>query len=685
MQQPAQVLVKNDELKLFHTLIDNSHDMVFVLRANDGLIEFANKTAQNSLGYTLEEMQSLGIDGFRRSLKKNEPFSKHLGELLQKGAMTDYAVLTKKDGSEIPIEANVKIVEYGGLSYNIALVRDISERVRYEKKLADTNKWLENTLEEHTRALQENIARLQSYKTVLDANSIVSISDPSGKITYVNERFEEVSGYTKEEVVGQSHSMVRHPDTPKETFAKMWEVLKSKKIWLGQIENMKKGGGSYFIDSAIVPILGADGEIVEYIAARHEITGLIRQKEELEKAARTDMLTGLGNRLRLSEILSVVDSARLALIDLNGFHIINDFYGDKLGDRLIVQFSLLLQEIVAGKYEIFHLHGDEFAILCVLGDKEEFTINMRELNEKVSSKPIIIDAKTFPISTTTVLSFEAPTHLISTVSMARSFAKKVKEHFVIYSSENSLEKEYEENIRWTKKIKSAIEDDRIVVFYQPIVNTKTKEIYKHEALVRLIDDEGNVISPFFFLERSKISGQYIEITKIVVEKTLARMKDVGGKYSINLTIEDILNKSINSFLIEKLESCSGCENITFEVVESEGIANFEEVNSFIQLMKSYGCKFAIDDFGTGYSNFDYLLRLNTQYVKIDGSLIKQIDTNQDYYDIVKTIVEFANIKNLIVVAEFVSSEAIYKKVLELGIQLSQGYYFSEPINFELHL
>lgn len=150
------------------------------------------------------------------------------------------------------------------------------------------------------------------------------------------------------------------------------------------------------------------------------------------------------------------------------------------------------------------------------------------------------------------------------------------------------------------------------------------------------------------------------------------------KCSINITIEDMQNEDIKQYIYDKLDEFEKCKNITFELVESEGIENFDEVDEFIKVIKSYGCKLAIDDFGTGYSNFEYLLKLNADIIKIDGSLIKEIDKNQDYYDIVKTIVSFAKIKNLKVVAEYVSSQAIYDKVLELDIEYSQGYFFAEP-------
>jgi EAL domain-containing protein (putative c-di-GMP-specific phosphodiesterase class I) len=336
--------------------------------------------------------------------------------------------------------------------------------------------------------------------------------------------------------------------------------------------------------------------------------------------------------------------------------------------------------LLKSSYSLYHLHGDEFAILNLSESADKFIVDMRELNELLSSKPLEINAKSFPIATTTSISLEKPEMLLATVNMSHSFAKKHKERFIVYSSANSLEREYEENIKWAKIIKQAIADDRIIVYFQPIVDTFTKQIAKYEALVRLIDEDGTLVMPIKFLEQAKRSGQYVELSKIVIEKTIAKVIETGLEFSLNLTIEDILNKSLNQFLDEKLKNCTCCKNLTFEIVESEGIENFDEVNQFIKKIRLHGCKLAIDDFGTGYSNFEYLLKLASDYVKIDGSLIRNIDTNQDYYDIVKTIVEFAKIKKLTVIAEFVSNEEIYKKVLELGIPYSQGYYFSPPIH-----
>ncbi|MDY0117512.1 MAG: EAL domain-containing protein, partial [Sulfurimonadaceae bacterium] len=152
--------------------------------------------------------------------------------------------------------------------------------------------------------------------------------------------------------------------------------------------------------------------------------------------------------------------------------------------------------------------------------------------------------------------------------------------------------------------------------------------------------------------------------------------------SINITADDILNQGTKEFLFHKLNASNKTENIIFELVESEGIESFEEVKLFIDKVKSFGCQIAIDDFGTGYSNFEYLLKLEADIIKIDGSLIRHIDTNTNSYNIVASIVSFAKKNNIEIVAEFVASAAIQEKIESLEIEFSQGYFFGEPCFME---
>ena len=547
------------------------------------------------------------------------------------------------------------------------------------QEFTQNNEKLKKMFDSQTKELNDTIQQLKSYKEAMDVNSIVTISDEKGRIKYANDKFYEVTGFSKSEVLGKQHNIVRHPDEPKEVFEDMWNTILAGYIWRGKLKNLTKDGKTYIVQSAIVPVMDEKGKIKEFIATRYEITDIINKQEKIERLLITDTLTGLYNRFHLNETInSAEDNASIALIDINGFHEINDFYGDDVGDKVIVKLSNILNRRLKSKYRLFHLSGDEFIVFNKDVKKDIFISEMIEINNFLNTKTLMINDKTFYLNTTVVLSFENKHELIPSVHLAKTFAKQNGLNFNIYTEDNPLEQEYKDNLLWSNKIKKAIQDDRITVFFQPIVDTNTKKIIKYESLVRMIGTEGEVISPYFFLERAKKSNQYNMITRIVIDKTLGAMEKYGIDCSINLTIEDIQNDETKDFICDRLGTFSRCEDIAFELVESEGIENFDEVNRFIQNIKSHGCKVAIDDFGTGYSNFEYLLKLNADVIKIDGSLLKEIDRNQDHYDIVATIVSFAKIKNLKVVSEFVSSETILEKIKELGIDFSQGYLFSEP-------
>lgn len=660
---------------LFSDLLESSNDMLFIfdIKENNTKIMYANKAAIEKSGYTLEEMNEIGIENFRKPTKESKEFKEHIKELKKKRAMYDYAILLTKDKKEIPVEANVKVVQTEDSIYNIAVVRDISERAEYEKKL-------KTELNEKTKLLKENNYILKSYQDAIDANSILTISDKNGVITYANDNFCKLSGYSKEEVIGKPHKIVRHEDTPNDVFKELWDTIKNKKVWRGRIKNKKKNSDYYIVDTVIAPILDSDSNIKEYLSIRYDVTQIVKKQKKIQELAHTDILTGTNNRLSLNKTLisHKKEKVNMALIDINRFHEINDFYGERIGDEFIKKFAKKIQESLDDKYRIFHLQGDEFIILNIGLQKENFTEKMLALNTTLNSQELTIDNKTFNIDTTLALSFENSNNLLSTVSLASRYAKHKGLQYNIYTPQTSFEDEYKLNIEWTHKIKKALSEERFTIFFQPIIDTKTKEIFKYEALVRMIDEDEKIISPFFFLDKAKKSNQYTQITKVVIEKAMRAVNEKGIRCGINITLEDIESESTKEFIFENLKNCKTPQNISFELVESEGIEKFEEVEEFIKKVKSYGCSLAIDDFGTGYSNFEYLLKLNADTVKIDGSLIKDIDSNQDKYDIVKTIVMFAKIKKLSVVAEFVSSESIYKKIDSLDIEFCQGYYFGEP-------
>ncbi|MEA2019702.1 MAG: EAL domain-containing protein, partial [Campylobacterota bacterium] len=511
-----------------------------------------------------------------------------------------------------------------------------------------------------SRNLKNNISFLNSHKNIIDEGNIVTKSDLEGNITYANDNFLKVSGYTMDEVIGRQHSLVRDNNTPKDLFKNLWETIQSKKVWKGVLKNIKKDGGYYWVDITIQPILDSNNEIIEYMAIRHDITELIDQREKLNKIAYTDNMTGLGNRVKLTKDLKENNRVSLAILNIDNFRHINDFYGHDFGDKLIVKVSKIINNIIRleTNCSLYHLKGDEFALTNSKYDPETFEGKIKNILNFISHDNIELNNEQISLKMTASISFETNDKIFQTADMALKIARKQHLESIVYNDKISLNKEYENNIKWTKKIKSAISEDRVIPFFQPIVNNKDNKYEKYEALVRIKDDDGKIISPFFFLDIAKQTKHYNTITKIMLKKSFEYFKNKPFEFSVNLTVDDILDDEIEEYIFHILSSYNIGNRVVFEIVESESIENFKAVSSFIEKVKSFGCKIAIDDFGTGYSNFEYLIKLKADYIKIDGSMIKNIDTNKDAKVVVSAIVDFANKLNIKTIAEFVENEKI---------------------------
>ncbi len=261
--------------------------------------------------------------------------------------------------------------------------------------------------------------------------------------------------------------------------------------------------------------------------------------------------------------------------------------------------------------------------------------------------------------------------------------KKAKEHgknrLHIFDKDidNSLKRE--EFMHMNSCIYTAFETDSIIPYFQGIYSNTQNKITKYEALVRLKTKEGEILSPYKFLGVAKLSGLLPELTKIMVDKTYAFMAKNTYDFSINITEDDLTSVYLLAYLKQKeLEYKIEPYRVTLEILE--GISANGQKNNIEQIkdLKRHGYKIAIDDFGAEYSNFERVLALDIDFLKIDARYIKNIDTDKKSYEIVKAIVNFSNNMYISVVAEYVHSESVQKVIKELGIEFSQGYYFSEP-------
>ncbi len=404
------------------------------------------------------------------------------------------------------------------------------------------------------------------------------------------------------------------------------------------------------------------------------------QTISLKKRLYYDILTGLPKRNKLMEDIKDYSSIGVLLININSFKNINSVYGYQTGDIVLKKFADILRKIAKeNDCTLYSLSSDEFVFVNLqISDSKECIYTAKHLINSIEKTGINIkinsEEMNIFLSITIGISHNDEDPLAK-ADMALKYAVKKRLPFVKYSKELNLEKDYSDHIKWTKTILHAIKEDKVKPFLQPIVYDNNK--IKYECLMRIVEDE-KVISPFFFLDIAKKIRYYTHLTKIMIEKSFKIFEKRDEEFSINFSFEDILDEKVVNFLIKKLDEYKVSNRLIIEILESENIDDFEILKKFIVQMKELGVKIAIDDFGSGYSNFSYILQMQPDYIKIDGSIIKNIDHCQNSYKIAKSIKEFAKRIGAKTIAEYIHSEAVYEKAKELGIDGFQGFYFSEP-------
>jgi diguanylate cyclase (GGDEF)-like protein len=402
------------------------------------------------------------------------------------------------------------------------------------------------------------------------------------------------------------------------------------------------------------------------------------QREQLKYHLTTDSITDLPNRFSLVETLSHHNICALAIINIDRFGDINEVYGIAIGDAILAGYGHWLRlKIASQKYiALYKLGSDEYALVAAHQSNLNVFMNFLEGLISATQKESFVIEGIEIVLTVTVGVAPATESVLEHATAALKQARKKRLSMELFSHDSKQEQE--NNIAWYKRIKEAIEESRIVPYFQPIIDNKSGTIIKYEALIRLIDPDGAVISPYLFLEIAKKTKLYPELTKIMIDKVVKVFKNSPFPVSLNLSTQDLINPDLADYLERAIHDNGVGKRMIFEILESEGIGNYTAVSEFVDRFKSIGCRFAIDDFGSGYSNFDHLLKLNIDTLKIDGTLIKNLPHDRNAQIFVKHICDFAHEMGISVVAEFVANEEIYRHVKEIGIDASQGYYFYEP-------
>lgn len=512
---------------------------------------------------------------------------------------------------------------------------------------------------------------LKEYQKATNAGSIVSKTDKKGIITFVNDKFCQISGYSKDELIGKNHNIIRHPDSPQSIFDDMWHTIKDKKdIWKGIVRNRTKENKSYYVDTIIMPVLDIDGHILEYISLSNDITDIMNPSKQLNDAVKN------------------AKEPILVYLKLDNFSIIEEFYDNETIEKIEEKTTFAIQETFSKVYnfeKVYQLGNGEYAFIIeksiYFKDEKSFIKEIKKCQNLLNSRTIYLKDIKYDISAVISLAYEKD-KILESVKLGVKELMHLREDFIVANNlALKAQESAKNNMKIISLIKYAIENSKIVSYFQPIVNNKTKKIEKLESLVRLIDKNSQVLLPSFFLDIAKKSNYYTQITYQVLENSFAMLELCDEEISINISIVDLEQPRIREKIFIFLENYKDmAHRVIFEILEDENIKKPNQIKDFITEVKKKGVKIAIDDFGAKYSNYERLLYYQPDILKINGTLIKDIDKNEYSFSVVKSIVTFAKEQNITTVAKFVENEAIYNIVKNLGVEYSQGYYFGKPLS-----
>ncbi len=395
-----------------------------------------------------------------------------------------------------------------------------------------------------------------------------------------------------------------------------------------------------------------------------------------------DSLTSIPNRFALMKYLHGLEHANIFLIDIDNFSNINNAYGFEIGDAALVEIARLIAIAKPFTSKLFRLNSDEFVVVCldVMSSKKLSDAASSMISFFDQTEIEVCDDMNIRVSISIGISMGGGTEILN---HARTAIKELREHkrssYKVYDPNSSFIKKQQENIYWVHKIKEAFEKEQLITFYQPIVNNKTKKIEKYECLIRIYDD-GILTPPIRFMEASKLTGTLSLVTKSVIEQSFKKFSETEYEFSINITSTDLYLDYLEDYLLKSAKKHNiHPSRVALEMLEDINTLNTPEILAQLNSLRYHGFKISIDDFGSQSSNFSRLLEFSPDYLKIDGSFIKNILTDKKSLIIVEAVVLLCKKSNIKVIAEFVHSAEVQAKVEELGVDYSQGYHFGEPM------
>ena len=600
------------------------------------------------------------------------------------------------------IQVGVNIIKKGDLHYRIP--------VKFSGELAELARGINNMtsslefaqLKEKQRA--EDVLYIEKTKAQITLESIgegVITTDIHGQVTYLNPAAENLTGFATEHALNKPLSDIfkikKEDDDVLTDYPILDCINKSIKIHheSGYILNCTDGT-EYAIRETAAPLLDKDDNVVGAVLVFHDFTNIKKMSDVLVHQATHDDLTGLLNRrafeAKMHDIIddiSANEAHALCYIDLDRFKIVNDTCGHLAGDNLLKLISSKINGHIRKNDLFARLGGDEFGVIFFNCDTEKALSLAEEIKTIVSEIKFSWGRYTFNVGSSIgivpITYGESMSDLMVTVDTACYVAKnKGRNRIHIYEKNDEDVLQREGELQWFQAINKALEDDSFVLYSQKMVPySKQAGSEIHEILIRLNKD-GKIIEPGTFIPAAERYSLMAKIDMWVVKTLLKEINDYKhlqdiACFSINLSGQTLTDDVFVKFLHDELDrSRISPGKLIFEITETAAISNFNEATNFIRQFKQRGCKFALDDFGSGMSSFQYLGDLPIDYLKIDGSFVKHVNTNPYNQSVIKSISQIGHSLGLDVVAEFVENEDILAALDKSQIDYVQGYAIERP-------
>ena len=579
---------------------------------------------------------------------------------------------------------------------------------RQERTLRDTESQLKNS-ELETRAanamlqarqgVERAFGELSTYMRAIDQHAIVLVADRSGRIVQANDKLLEISGFSREELIGQHHRVLGANTQGRAFFVHMRHTLERGEIWRGTICNRTKAGELYWMDSAIVPLKDAAGGVERYLSICIDVTERKRAEQDMLRMATHDSLTGLVNRALLHDrIHKALEAgkrtqalAAVLFIDLDQFKAINDSLGHRTGDAVLVEVARRLQACVRAEDTVARQGGDEFIVfLPHLQDAHAAGVMAGRLQGRLAL-PFVIDGREMYVGSSIGIALfpedgqDAETLLKNSDSAMYQVKESGRNHYTYFAPH--MNQQAVERYAMVSELRGAAERGELRLHYQPIIGMASGRTEAMEVLLRWQHPQRGLVPPMQFIPLAEASGLIVPIGDWVIRSacTQVRAWRAAGlrvpKLAINLSAIQVHHQAV----VERIESILRetdveARALEFEITEGSLMNRTDEVISTLRGLCALGLRLAIDDFGTGYSSLSYLKRLPVDTLKVDRTFVMDIRSDADDAAIVSAVISMARSLQLKVIAEGVETPYQLELLRALGCDQYQGFLASEPLS-----